>query len=171
MQLKEVLKKLDGEHTNVKIGSKINYIYCGKVKDFSILFKNEEIKEEKRIKTMLETYESNVAYLTRMLEDEKYNKKVIERMEISEELSAEQKKGIIKGKTEKIQKYNKDLQNNKARLAEYIQLKKDFCAIYDREVLEIYPSITENATIIIIKGGEQGRYWNSKEYKRLNKGE
>lgn len=165
MKLKVVLEQLEGK--NVKLGSGVNFIYCGKVKDLSDIFEKEELKEEKRLEQMVDTWGKNVKYCENIIENENYNIKAIENMADMEE---ERKKSIIKGKKERLKGVEKDLEKNKLKLEKYTQLKKDFCPIYEREVIETYPSITEDATIIIFKGDEHGIYWNIKEYQRRNKG-
>lgn len=41
--------------------------------------------------------------------------------------------------------------------------------IQEREVIETYPSIAENACIVIIEGDEIGDYWSPDEYERSDK--
>ncbi len=163
MTVKEVLATLSG---NVKIGSGVNFIYCGEIIDLTDLFKQEEEKSIVRINSGIEAYTNYATNNTDLIETLKSDIESIKRVS-SDILDDIKKEEIIKGKLSAIKKAEKDGRGYRRNLAELREEQANFCPIYDREVLETYASILEpNTTIVIFKGREMGKYWTIEEYKK-----
>ena len=161
MKLKEFLENIDG---NVKLGSGVNFIYCGEIKDLTDLFKQEEEKSLTRIIDSIERYTNHVTNNAELIETLKSDIESIKRVS-SDILDDVKKEDIIKAKLKAIKKAERDGRDYQRKLSSLKEEQADFCPIYDREVLETYASILEpNTTIVIFKGREVGKYWTIKEY-------
>ena len=161
MTVKEVLDTIDG---NVKLGAGVNYIYCGEVKDLTDLFKQEEATSLDRITNLIEAYTNHISNNDLTIDSLKYDIESLKRVS-SDILDDVKKTEIIKGKTNAIKKAERNGRDYRRKLASLKEEQADFCPIYDREVVDVYPSTLEpNTTIVIFKGGEIGKYWTIKEY-------
>lgn len=52
------------------------------------------------------------------------------------------------------------------RMAEELTKMANYTKVADREVIDIYPSITEDADIVLVEGDEIGNAWTTEEYKK-----
>lgn len=139
----------------VKIGSAVGFIYCDKIpKDTKKFLMDLTYKEYDKLKTLKNKHEVHLEnfddfwkkkkeYLLKILKEEKKSKKVIA---LELKLLEEEKE--------------KDLKKTKQAIETYTRKIKNFTLLETREVIEVYDSIYDIGTsIIIIKGEEQGTKW------------
>ena len=162
MIVREILEKLEGQ--NIKIGASVSFIYCGVVKNLSKLFEQEEKKEIDRLGAELSKYSKDIKKHKKDIEKYKSDIESLSRYDI-EGMSKEKIDKIIDYKKNNIKKSTQELNQATKKLNEIKMLIKDYKPIMDSEVLEVYPSKIEDATIIIFKGRYIGKYWTIKEYQ------
>lgn len=143
---------------NVKLGTKgSSFIYCGDVKDIDTNMLDRE-SVLKRVSYIAESQVVLGRIERKLKRPEAYYKKYLDSA-IGVPMSYE--KWLAQLEHDKIARTN-GIDNGWRKLAHHKLMK-------DREVLETYPSIAENACIVIIEGDEVGDYWTIEEYERSNK--
>lgn len=155
MTLEEYIKMTD---QNVKIGTNGGgFIYCGNIKDIDL----NQLDKDSILKKVAYISDCQIM-LGRIGAKLKSPKLYYERYcaaTIGKPLNRE--KWLTQLKHEKEVK-NRGIETSCYKLANYKRMK-------EREVVETYPSIAENACIVIIEGDEIGDYWSPDEYERSEK--
>lgn len=155
MTLEEYINITD---KNVKLGTKGgSFLYCGNIKglDTNMLDRESVLK---RVSYIAES-QVTLGRIERKLKRSEANYKKYLDSAIGVPMPYE--KRLAQLEHDKIARTN-GIENGWVKLAHHKLMK-------DRKVLETYPSITENACIVIIEGDEVGDYWSIEEYERSNK--
>lgn len=150
------LYELTDSCENVKIGTPAGgFIYCGDIKkiDFNAVDIENVIKVANYISNCKVIIERNTNKLNNP--EEEYEKYL--------SLKAD-KKRLTYDKW--IHKLERDLKTKKKGIVNGAENLINYISISDREVIETYPSIMENSTIVIIEGNEVGDAWTTEEYER-----
>lgn len=160
----DALRKQDVQ--NIKIGSGSAFFYCGKISAPGIGLVSAKAKRNA---------ETELGNRTRFMIDYPNRRKELIRAKMTENINRwlENYEGLApdpgvlrmwwddaEAHFQKLKRqYGYQIENLRERLKTW----KDFA---EREVLEIYPSISEPGTIIIIIEGEEvGRAWTTEEFK------
>lgn len=166
MGLKEALKDYKGK--NVKLGSSASFVYCGEVTDdINKLLDDLAQQELMRIVKRCQSLQS-----ARARHDELWNQRLERRTDefyklahksywTMDQMSLKHKRMIEKFEKEKAHDLMV-IERNLRTLPKQIETWKSYT---ERKVREIYPSLLEDATIIIFEGEERGNYWTVEEYK------
>lgn len=152
MKLRELAESCE----NVKIGTPAGgFIYCGDIKkiDYNAIDIKNVIKIATYISNCKVMIERNISKLNNP--EEEYEKYI--------SLKAD-KKRLTYDKW--IHKLERDLKTKKKGVVNGAENLINYISISDREVIETYPSIMENSTIVIIEGNEVGDAWTTEEYER-----
>lgn len=152
MKLRELAESCE----NVKIGTPADgFIYCGDIKkiDYNAIDIKNVIKIATYISNCKVMIERNTSKLNNP--EEEYEKYI--------SLKAD-KKRLTYDKW--IHKLERDLKTKKKGVVNGAENLINYISISDREVIETYPSIMENSTIVIIEGNEVGDAWTTEEYER-----
>ena len=159
MTLKELLTT---PHQNVKIGAGGGgFLYCGKVEgiDYDDLDKRNVIKRATSISESL----SHIARIKVKMKDPV---KAYERYEVN--MLASNKDPVTYEEWTERQTSDMLTEHNNVNrnIAELIAYKK----MCDRQVVDVYKSIDEYYTaIVIVEGTEKGSAWTTKEYEAIER--
>ena len=161
-KLKVVLKQLKEDGINVKVGAKngTSFIFCGTASEF--IAKSSTLELEYYNKAVNAVVNAR-KYLNRGIEAYLSPKDYIKTMY---EESGGTDVGTYEHYIETLQRYFKKANNRKQRLTEVEDILENRTALLTRKVVDVYPSITEeNTLILIIEGNEIGTFWDSEECK------
>lgn len=163
--LKEVIEQTDGNY-NVKVGTKdgAGFVYCGSIM---------ELREgmgalENRIAAKYRTRVKNAkAHLNQTFVDTptlgKYCKK---------QYKETGEFGTLEGYYASLPEYFEKLEKAKASLERAETALEKHIPFGDREIAEVYKSIDEpNTAIILVQGSETGDAWTTDEYKEKERRE
>lgn len=168
MKLKEQLKLLQGQ--DVRVGAVSAFVYCGICDDNIFDFMEKTSKEyyrelifnEKKANEHLANFET---FWINKTNNEV--KKIKTRCEENEELDLDTEL------TNMMEKFTKDKVEDKKNTIKKIKTLKrrinEFTPFLTRKVKEVYESIYEEGTkIVVFEGEETGAFWNKREFIKAN---
>lgn len=141
MKINEVIQEMDNE-TILNIGSESGWFFIGRKEDY-----------EKNIEKISRSYLNDAKE-----REKKYRKRIREANEVlvDSKLTFDELSKMIK----KIRRYLPGLKKVEKYIDEFIPIK-------DRDVESVYDKIKkEDGICIVVKGTENGKYWDREEWER-----
>lgn len=178
--LGQFLDSIRGEYAEVKLGTNegTGFIYCGP-NDAEAIRKAADDERQKTLdfidralcffpemeKNMALGVQRAVAISISRLEPNETEKDGEIGSEKFKELLTDTAKAAAK---KSIAGYEQKIRTRLATINDYFSRLNPWVDIMNREVVEFYPSIAEDSTLIVIfKGLEVGEYWDKSEYRQM----